>query len=107
MPRKTTKMRSELLKRIAEVRNELRNFEIDPYKHEESYKDLIDEIDGPVTVAGIKFTASRILEELDPIAYRCGLSDYVDGMDVTDDPEYQALEIELADLESELADLEE
>lgn len=97
-------MRNELLKRIAAIRNELRNFEIDPDKHEDSYKELIDEIDGPVTIAGMKFTASRILEELDPIAYRCGLADYVDSLDVTDDEEYQALEMELAELEDELAD---
>lgn len=99
-------MRNELLKRIGEIENELYNFEIDPDNYEESYKDLIDDIYGPVTIAGVKFTASRILEELDPIAYRCGLTDYVDGLDVTDDEEYRALESGLADLESELADLE-
>lgn len=98
-------MRSKLIKRIGEIRNELRNFEIDQEKHEESYREYIDE-QGPVIVAGMKFTASRILEELDPIAYRCGLADYVDGLDVTDDEEYQALEIELAELEDELADAE-
>lgn len=99
-------MRSKLIKRIGEIRNELRNFEIDQEKHEESYRECIDEIDGPVTIAGIKFTASRILEELDPIAYRCGLADYVDGLDVTDDSEYRALEAELEELEDELADAE-
>lgn len=98
-------MRSELIKRIAEVKNELQNFEIDPEKHKESYRDMIDE-QGPVIVAGIEFTASRILEELDPVAYFCGLNDYVDSLDVEDDSEYQALEAELADLEDELADTE-
>lgn len=91
--------------RIAEIKRELYCFEIDRDKHEEEYRDLIDE-SGPVIVAGLKFTASRILEELDPVAYRCGLNDYVDSLDVTKDSEYQALESELADLESELADLE-
>lgn len=99
-------MRDELMTRIAEIKRELYNFEIDPYKHEESYRECIDE-QGPVVVAGMSFTASRILEELDPTAYRCGLADYVDSLDIDDDEEYQALENELADLESELADLEE
>jgi hypothetical protein len=98
-------MRSELIKRIDEVKNELQNFEINPYKHEGSYAELIDE-QGPVIVAGLEFTASRILREVDPVAYRCGLVDYVDSLDVTDDEEYQALEAELKELKDELADLE-
>lgn len=97
-------MRSELLKRIGEIRNELQNFEINPYKHEDSYAECIDE-QGPVIVAGMKFTASRILREVDPVAYRCGLNDYVDSLNVTADEEYQALERELEELEDELADL--
>ena len=97
--------KTEIESRIAEIKRELEYFEINPDKHEESYKECIDE-QGPVIVAGMKFTASRILEELDPIAYRCGLNDYVDSLDVTDDSDYQELENELADLESELADLE-
>lgn len=95
----------EIENRVAEIKKDLECFEIDQSKHEESYKELIDE-QGPVIVAGMKFTASRILEELDPTAYRCGLCDYVDSLDVTDDDEYRGLESELAGLESELADLE-
>ena len=97
--------KTEIENRIAEIKKKLYNFEIDPNKHEDSYRECIDE-QGPVIVAGIKFTASRILEELDPIAYRCGLSDYVDSLDITDDEEYKELESELAELEEELADLE-
>jgi hypothetical protein len=97
--------KTEIENRIGEIKKDLEYFEIDPYKHEESYKECIDE-QGTVVVAGMKFTASRILEELDPIAYLCGLSDYVDSFDVTEDSDYQALEAELADLESELIDLE-
>lgn len=99
-------MRDELMTRIAEVKESIRTFEIDQSKHEEEYKDLIDE-SGPVMICGMSFTASRILAEIDPTAYRCGLNDYVDSLDVTDDSEYQALEEELAELEAELEALEE
>jgi len=43
-------------------------------------------------------SASHVLEEVDPIAYRCGLNDYVDGLDITDMQEYQ----DIAEAEGEL-----
>jgi hypothetical protein len=46
------------------------------------------------------------LKEVDPIAYDCGLSDFVDGMDKEDEDDYRQLENELESLESELSDLE-
>jgi len=98
---------------IAAKEKELDNFELDNDDYEESYKEAIDS-DGPVTVAGITFDPSRILQEMDPIAYGCGLNDYVDGIDQEEDPKFQelvgeleTLQDELADLEGELEDLEE
>lgn len=46
---------------------------------EEMYDDMIDEIYGEVKV-GVTFSASRVLKELDPIAYRCGFNDYMDSL---------------------------
>jgi len=98
--------RQEIEQRINEIKSELEHFEIDPDKHEEDYRNLIDELDGVITVAGRKFCASRILEKLDPIAFRCGLNAYVDGLDVTDNEDYKALELEIENLEEELAEIE-
>lgn len=47
----------------------------------EEYGDYIDEIYEPVKVAGMKFNVSRILEELDPVAWRCGKGDYESELD--------------------------
>ena len=44
----------------------------------ERYDDWLD-LDGEVEVAGLSFYPSRIIKELDPIAYRCGFNDYMDG----------------------------
>jgi len=41
------------------------------------------------------------------IAYRCGLSDYVDSIDVSEDEDYQALEQEIEELQGEIDDLQE
>jgi len=44
---------------------------------EEMYEDSLDESYGEINV-GVTFNASRVLRELDPIAYRCGFNDYMD-----------------------------
>jgi len=43
---------------------------------EQSYRDMLNEVFGTVLVAGYEYETARALEELDPIAYRIGLSDY-------------------------------
>ena len=90
---------------IVAKEKEIENFEIDVDDQEEAYKETLDS-DGPVQVAGMTFDASRIIEELDPTAYRCGLVDYVDGLEKDDDPKYKELEEELEMLQDELSDLE-
>lgn len=50
----------------------------------EYYDDAINEQDD-VVVCGLTFTPSRILRELDPTAYRCGLFDWLDGEGVDSD----------------------
>ena len=40
------------------------------------YIDQIYEVYDPIVVAGITFSASRVLKECDPVAFRCGLGDY-------------------------------
>ncbi len=46
------------------------------YEIEESYDMMLDDAYGTVTIAGLNFDTSRALKELDPIAYRVGMSDY-------------------------------
>ena len=84
---------------------EIDGFELDVDDYEEQYKEALDE-EGPVVIAGMKFDPSYALKELDPTAYRCGLVDYVDGLDKNDDAGYKALEEELETLTDELSDLE-
>ena len=52
---------------------------------EEQYSDMLDEITGPVIILGMKYTASRVLREVDPIAYRVGLHDYIDSEGIDSD----------------------
>ena len=54
--------------------------ELDPVDLEQLYRDMLDECEPKVKVAGLSFCASRIVEELDPVAFRCGVNDYADGL---------------------------
>ncbi len=46
------------------------------YEMEQHYIEMLDEVYGMVTVAGYQYETSRLLKEVDPIAYRVGLADY-------------------------------
>ena len=48
------------------------------YRHqiEEMFRDMLDEIYDTVTMGEFAWDPSRILEEMDPIAFRCGVNDY-------------------------------
>lgn len=49
----------------------------------EQYNQMLDEIYGEITVAGITWDASRVLAELDPIAYEVGMNDWLDSEGLT------------------------
>ena len=44
---------------------------------EEMYNEALDEM-GDVKLGSLTFSPSRIIKELDPVAYRVGLNDYED-----------------------------
>jgi len=84
--------------------------EIDVDDFEEEYKEVLNDCYGDFH----GFDYSRILEELDPTAYRCGLNDYCDNKDVEDTEEWkeanakvEEIEREIEELESSIEDLED
>jgi hypothetical protein len=78
---------------------------------EEQYDEFLDECYGDVEIAGFSYTTSRSLKQVDPIAYRCGLIDFLDAQVQDDiyvlvgDDYYLANEV--ADLKESLADSDE
>lgn len=46
---------------------------------EESFRDALD-AEGPIIIVGLEYYPSDALKAVDPIAYRCGLLDYVDSI---------------------------
>ncbi len=49
---------------------------------EEDYDDFLDEISGDVVIGSLRYSASRVLKEIDPIAYNVGFSDFQEYEDV-------------------------
>lgn len=46
----------------------------------EMYNEMLDECNDMIKIGYIELYPSRVLEECDPIAYNCGLSDYYDSI---------------------------
>ena len=82
------------------------NFEIDPYNYEDQFCEMLDE-QGDIEIGTLSFSPSDVLREMDPIAYRTGLLDYVDGLDIEDDEEFAELKGNLEELESDRDSTEE
>jgi hypothetical protein len=49
------------------------------------YEELLDEVYPPLRVGNISFSVSRIIKELDPIAYREGYWDYLESIGKEED----------------------
>jgi len=45
------------------------------------YDEAINEAHEPVVIAGITFEPARVLEEMDPVAYRVGYVDFCNELD--------------------------
>lgn len=45
----------------------------------DAYENMLTDVYGTVLVAGFEFDAGAIVREMDPIAFRCGMLDWVDG----------------------------
>ena len=88
--------------------------ELEPVDLEQLYRDMLDECEPEVKVAGLSFCASRIDEELDPTAFCCGVTDYADSLvndSITEDIDgnhydYKQAESIVEEVEAEEEELE-
>lgn len=46
---------------------------------ESRYDDMLDEAYPDLTIAGLSYSTSNALKEIDPTAYRCGFNDWLDS----------------------------
>lgn len=96
----------ELRDEIEDLQDEINTFEPDEGDFTDQYEELLDEM-GDVEIGNLSYSPSHVLKNVDPIAYRQGLLDYIDGLDPSEFPEVQEMEERLEELKSELMDIEE
>lgn len=76
---------------------------------EDEYFDVLNDCYESVEIAGITFDPADILKQLDPIAYRCGLRDYLDSrftdikydLESGDTATYNATDFEIVEKDDE------
>ena len=86
-----------LEKELEELENEYESLENGD--NEDAFDESIDEM-SEVKIGRLEYNASRVLKEMDPIAYNCGLSDF-------NDERMSELEGEIKDKKDEIKDLKE
>ena len=98
---------AELSQQTKALQAQIDNFELDPDDYAERYEEMLDDCHGDF----LGMNASYILEEMDPVAYRCGLLDYLDNLDQDEEKmnNDECLELfnQLEEIESEIEELEE
>ena len=90
---------------IADKEKQQSQIEIDPDDFADQFDELLDE-SGEIEIGCLTYSPSHVLKNVDPVAYRCGLNDFVDSLDVEDSEEYKALQEEIDQLKSDIEDLE-
>ena len=92
---------------IADKRQEIKDFEPDEDAATDAFEEMLDDCYEPFRIGQMEYRPSYVLKQVDPVAYHCGLTDYIDGIELRDWAEYRELEDELETLEEELETLEE
>lgn len=52
---------------------------------EEQYDEMLNEVYEPIKFGYLTYDPAEVLQAVDPIAYRCGLADYVSSLEEDDE----------------------
>ena len=96
----------KLQDQIKDKEKQQSNIEIDPDSYEDQFDESLDESIPEIEIGSLTYSPSHVLKNVDPVAYRCSLNDFVDSLDVEDSDEYTALQEEIDQLKSDIEDLE-
>ena len=96
----------DLLKaEIAELEQEIKDFNPSDYFSEDNFKDYLNSLDEPVVIFGVSFDKGTILREMDYSAFKEMYHNHLDGLQQEGMPELQKLEDRLGEVKAELEDL--
>ncbi|MBW8015725.1 MAG: hypothetical protein FVQ82_06025 [Planctomycetes bacterium] len=79
----------------------------EPIDTEELFEQMLDDCYEEITLGCLSWSPSYVMKELDPTAYRCGVSEYIDGL--VEDGEYYEFDggyYDFVDIEEMLDNIE-
>ena len=91
---------------ISDKEKQQSKIELDPDDYEDQFDESLDESIPEIKIGCLTYSPSHVLKNVDPVAYRCSLNDFVDSLYVEDSDEYKALQEEIDQLQSDIEDLE-
>ena len=92
---------------ISDKEKQQSNIEIDPDDFADQFDESLDESIPEIEIGCLTYSPAYVLKNVDPVAYRCSLNDYVDSVfDVEDSDEYKALQSEIDDIQEEIDQLQ-
>lgn len=94
---------AELRLELTELQEQINSFSLDEDDYRTQFNTHLDQ--NYEKFFGLN--ASYVLKEVDPTQYEEMLSNYVDGLSLSDDPTYQELEENLEEIESKIQELED
>jgi len=79
----------------------------EPIDEEKLFEDMLDECYEEVKLGSLSWYPSYVMKQLDPIAFRCGVSEYIDGL-VSDGEyfEYDGGYYDFVDIENMIDEIE-
>ena len=92
---------------LTDVRHEMETFEPDEKEAEDAFDDMLDGCYEPFRIGYLEYSPSQVLREVDPIAYRCGVNDFVDSEPADRWSGYSELAEREEELNDELTNLED
>ena len=91
---------------IADKEKQQEQIELDPDDYEDQFDESLDDSIPEIEIGCLTYSPSYVLKNVDPTAYRCGLNDFVDSLDVEDSDDYKALQSEIDDIQDEIDQLQ-
>ena len=91
---------------IADKEKQQEQIELDPDDVADQFDESLDESIQEIEIGCLTYSPSHVLKKMDPTAYRCGLIDFIDSLDVEDSEQYKELQDEIDQLQSDIEDLE-
>ena len=93
---------SDLRLHASDLESQQSKIELDPDNYEDQFDDMLDESIQEIEIGCLTYSPSHVLKNVDPVAYRCGLVDYIDSFDVEDSAEYKELQEEIDQLKYDI-----